>query len=297
MFKKLVSADGLKLEFGTFFNIVGVAVEIFNYPDFRKTYFEVIDELKQKYRIDNLPRVIKKKTISRFVPSYNQKGFIKDIVETLIDCEYISFIQVTETFIRDENVRIPYQRDKIFSRSEFARNILSHYYPLVPVWKYFQNKDDAIGNVVIDHIDGKITNIWSEVGRIAENLVIVPHGDETYPCISICDIMCEYIRRMVKEIKAKEIEDYFRRDPGIDIVKADYVGDTDVLVPRYPHSINPQNFYPHPILFIECSKIGYDNEDKNLRKRIIEDSLLYKRCLDFAEKHNGCVTFFDVKLH
>jgi len=117
------------------------------------------------------------------------------------------------------------------------------------------------------------------------------------PAISICDIMCEYIRRMVKEIKAKEIEDYFRRDPGIDIVKADYVGDTDVLVPRYPHSINPQNFYPHPILFIECSKIGYDNEDKNLRKRIIEDSLLYKRCLDFAEKHNGCVTFFDVKLH
>lgn len=146
-------------------------------------------------------------------------------------------------------------------------------------------------------IDGKITNIWSEVGRKAKNLVIVPHGDETYPCISFCDILCGYIRRTVKTIRAKEIEKYFKNVVGIDFVKADFVGESDDLVPRYPYSLNPENFYPHPTIFIESSEILSEKEDKSTRKAIIEDSELFKLCLSYAEETNGCVTFFDISKH
>jgi len=296
MFKKLVSTDCLKLEFGNFFNIIGVAIEFRDYFEFRKVYFDIVCELKEKYGLKNIPKVIKKKTVSKYVPSYVQREFIKEFVETLISCDIVSCIQITETFIKDCEIKLPYS-EKMIKGSKFARDILPHYYPLVPLWKYLQNYgDDAVKNFVIDHVDGYITNVWSEIGRKAENVVIVPHGDETYPCISICDLMCEYIRRMVHRVRAKEIKEYFKKELKLNDGEADFIADLNLLIPKYPYSINPQNFYPHPILFIECTEIGYE-VDKNKRKAIIEDSSFYRQCLEFAERMCGCVTFFDVTKH
>ena len=58
-FDKVVASDSLKLEFGTFFNIVGVAIEIPDYTEFRHEYFKVLENLKDKYSIVNLPKIIK----------------------------------------------------------------------------------------------------------------------------------------------------------------------------------------------------------------------------------------------
>ena len=291
-FKNVVVADSLKVEFGSFFNILGVAVEINDYQKFRQRYFEVIYNLKSKYNLANLPKIVKKKIVSKYIPSYNQRDFIKDIVEELIFHETVSFIQITETYIKEEEIIIPFSHKKI-NRCEFVRNYLSHYYPLVPVWKYFKNRSNPTKTVAMDHIDGKISLVWSEVGRQAEKLFIVPHGDETYPGISLCDLICEYVRRMVKEIRAKEIENFFKRELGIDYLKADFVSDLNLLAPKYPHSINPYNFYPHPIIFIYYSDIGFKQDSK----RIIEDSGLFKEVLEVAENIGGCATFFDPVNH
>ena len=105
--------------------------------------------------------------------------------------------------------------------------------------------------------------------------------------------MCEYIRRMVREIRAREIENHFKKELGIDFIKADFIGDPELLKPKYPHSINPHNFYPHPTILIDYSQIGFENKDK----RVIENSLLFRKLLEVAENIGGCVTFFDVVTH
>ena len=134
-----------------------------------------------------------------------------------------------------------------------------------------------------------------EVGTNAEVLQLVPHGDETYPSISFCDL--EYIRREVHKIRAKEIKEHFRTYFPSKDVSADFVDDAEHLTPKYPYSINPQNHYPHPIVFIESSQIWSEKEEKSVRKAIIEDSQVFRLCLEYAERNSGCVTFLDVINH
>ena len=293
---ELVSSDAMKLDFGSFFNLIGVSVEIRDYTSFKKHYYDTMDELKTKYSASNLPNVIKKKTVSKHIPSFSQRDFVKDLVSGLLESDSLTYVQITETYLT-KNIDA---YNKSYKPSEFMRKFLPHYYPLIPVWRYLNNRqEDKIENFVIDNIDGKITPVWREVGTNAQILYLVPHGDETYPCISLCDLLCEYIRREVHLIRKKEIEDYFKDNfPSIEM-SVDSVGDPLVenFTPKYPYSINPQNHYPHPVIFIESSEVWFEKEDKNIRKAIIEDSQIFRLSLDYAEKHGGCVTFLDVMNH
>jgi len=115
MFRNLVSTDCLKLEFGSFFNIIGVAVEFSDYPEFRKAYFDLVYELKEKYGLKNTPKIVKKKTVSKHVPSYIQREFIKEFVESLISCDIVSHIQITDTFIKDCEIVLSYSKKTIKS--------------------------------------------------------------------------------------------------------------------------------------------------------------------------------------
>ena len=60
-------------------------------------------------------------------------------------------------------------------------------------------------HVALDGITGKITKAWQFVGKKADVVNIVPYGDLTYPCISLCDLICGYIRNTVHHIDAMEI--------------------------------------------------------------------------------------------
>lgn len=289
----VVSSDATMIDIGTFFNLIGVSIEFDDYNSFRKKYCETLETLKEKYNADNLPSIIKKKTLSKYIPSFSQRDFLNELITELLTPDDINFVQVTETFF---NKGVDTYKGYV-SPKDFMKKILFQYYPLVPIWKYINNAgSSAAKSFVIDNIDGKITKIWSFIGTFSNHLHLVPYGDQTYPSIAFCDTLCEHIRREVFPIRANEIFSYFKENyPSVE-VRADFVGDKEAeeLRPKYPYTITPQNHYPHPIIFIANSGV---NTPARLNKVIIEESPMFNFFLNYAGEHEGCVTFLDIVNH
>ena len=208
--ERLVASDATKNDRGSFFNLIGVAIEFNDYPKFREEYFNIVGEISEKYKV-KLPKIVKTKDIINYVPSYDIRDFTKELVTKLLSLEFLTKVQVTETYLSGE-VEV-WRKGSIewISASQFVRDELHHYYALVPVWKYVLNSDsDIVRSFVIDNVSGKINKVWKTIGKTAEILYLVPHGDQTHPCISLCDLLCTYIKREIYPQKAKEIYEHLK---------------------------------------------------------------------------------------
>jgi len=86
---------------------------------------------------------------------------------------------------------------------------------------------DPTGHLVLDGIQGKITKAWKFVGKNADTVNIVPHGDQTYPCISLCDLICGYIGKTVGHIDAKGILNQLK-DETPAYVDSEFIGDNEI---------------------------------------------------------------------
>ncbi|MFP3908541.1 MAG: hypothetical protein ACOC5L_03545 [Halobacteriota archaeon] len=288
--ENIVASDATKNDRGNFFNLIGVAIEFNNYSKFREKYFDAVNDISEKYDVF-LPKIVKAKDVLNYVPSFDIRDCIKELVTELLNLEYISKIQVTETFI-DGEIEMWYQGSlQKVPASQFIRNELSQTYSLVPIWKYILNCDaDIKTSFAIDNVTGRINKLWKTIGKTAEVLNLVPYGDQTHPCISLCDLLCDYIKREIFPQKAAEIREHLRDNFDVHI-KSDPVGnhDVDSMTPRYPYPIRSENHFPHPIVFIKS---------KEIRDRtVLGQSELFKRALQYAEKKGGCVTLPDIVNH
>jgi hypothetical protein len=288
--ENLVASDSTKNDRGNFFNLIGVAIEFKNYPKFRENYFKTVRNISEKYNV-YLPKIVKTKDILNYIPSYDIRDCIRELVTDLLNLEQITKVQVTETFL-DGKIEMWSQGSiKEVPASQFIRNELSQTYSLVPIWKYILNSDtDIERSFIIDNVTGKINKLWKTIGKTAETLYLVPYGDQTHPCISLCDLLCDYIKREIFPQKAKEIRDHLRDNFDV-FIKSDPVGnhDVDSLIPKYPYPIRSENHFPHPIIFIKSKEV----KDRT----VLGQSELFKFALQFAEKEGGCVTLPDIVNH
>ena len=106
-------------------------------------------------------------------------------------------------------------------------------------------------HVALDGITGKITKAWQFVGKKADVVNIVPYGDLTYPCISLCDLICGYIRNTVHHIDAMEILIQLK-DKTPAYVDSEFIGDddTEYFNIKYPHSLKIELHLPPPLFLI-----------------------------------------------
>jgi len=282
---KVVAADSSKFRKGDFLNLLGVAVEIRNYSAFREQYFEVLHTFFEKYNIDSDWPVLKSEDIMRLVPTYDLHEAHVDLVEKLLKIEHINRIQISNTIIK---VAVPTWKGEM-SGIDFVDKILNQYYSIVPIWRYYVRQENPVEHAITDGIQGKITKLWKFVGKKANTVTIVPHGDQTYPCISICDLICGYIKREVYPIKAKGIYEQLKNKTSA-YIDSEFIGDRyiDHLTPEFPYSLRVEQHLPHPLILIK----GTDIESE-----IVKGTDFFKKLLRYVEPLGGAVTFVDLINH
>ena len=286
----LVAADATKNEHGKFFNLIGAAIAFKSYHKFREEYFEIVGDFVDKYNLNfNYHRVLKTADLTKYVPTYNLSDARTELVEQILQSEQISEIFVTQTYIK----RSINYLDKEMKGVEFARDHLFQYYPIVPLWQYYYKfHDNKFRHTVIDSIQGKITKAWKYVGKSSSMVSVIPHGDETHPCLSTADLICGYLSGKVYPPHKQEIYKVLR-DVTPAYVKTEFINETseDHLVPEYTYSLNPETFFPHPIILVKKSN------SSSIKNKILQETMLYKRLLRYAERNGGCVTMEDLDNH
>lgn len=282
----LVAADASKSEHGNFFNLIGVAVAFENYHKFRDEYFEIVESFVEKYNLNFNHNVLKTADLAKNIPTYTLKEAKKELVEQILRSEHISTIYITETYIKKS---ISLFDDEI-KGVVFVRNHLSQYYPIIPLWRYYYNYPTRKnGHTVVDNIQGKITKAWKYVGMSSSKLSVIPHGDQTHPCLSAADLIGGYISSEIFPSYKTNIYETLK-DITSAYVKTEFIGDTfkDHLVPDYRYGLNVETLFPHPIILIKSNQLNNKN---------IQETELFKLLLMYAEKQGGCVIFEDMDNH
>lgn len=278
----IVAADSGIIRRGKFVNLTGVAVEIEGQSEFREHYFEIMENFYNKYNI-SLPRsVLKTEDIIKQIPSYNLHEAHIELTENLLKIGNIKRINVTNTILLEKVNTLKGPIDGL----DFLKTLQS-YYPIIPVWRYYWNNVDTAGHVALDGISGRITKAWKFIGKRAEKINIVPYGDLTYPCISLCDLICGYLGKTVNHIDAKEIFEQLKAKTSA-FVKSEFIGDTDIeyLASEYPHSLKTERHFPHPLILIHKSK--------DIDNKIVRETDFFQSLLNFAGKEGGSVSFEDL---
>lgn len=140
-----------------------------------------------------------------------------------------------------------------------------------------------------DDFSGNISPAWLSVGRNADQIRVVPKGDETYPLLSMADLLMEYIKQEVEEWHEKEIYEHLKkRTPKksgwIDSDGIDSDEQLEAIAPHISARINTAPYYPSPTLYIDSGRF---------KSKTIRSLDFYDYALAYARKKDGCIKFFN----
>lgn len=268
-----------------FLDLVSLTLEVGNPKEFRSEYFDIMESNLEEYGL-GAERVYKYDHLKNHIPSFDLSDVVDNITKDLLSSEHIEKIQITRTYTPDPVITWKGEIEGL----DFADDILSQYYDVVSTWKHLRNNPESPKNIILDDIQGKITECWKYVGKTSENLKICPHGDMTYPAISACDLICSFIKLHIHPPKTenihKTLEELTSSFLNTDSVYEE--DDLEKMIPTLHYSIKPINFYPHPLFLIERGKMSKD---------IVKGSDLFKLLLQHVYKEGGAVTFADYISH
>lgn len=262
MAREAIAVDASGSNRGDSYFLVGTALHFTDLDRFRKHYMEVATSFCDRFNIDTPFPVLKSKHLGDRIPSYDIRDAHDRIINELLASDAIRTVYVTITYV-DERVNY---LAKEMSGIDFTASVLSQYYPIVPLWRFHYRNRDYIRcrEASLDGVQGKITKAWSYVGHEFD-LRIVPHGDHTYPEISTCDLISNFLSKVLPR------DEPFREYAGISIaslkdrtsafVDAEIVDKTfkDHFVPTFPHELKMEQHFPHPTFFL-YDKIYKDKE-------------------------------------
>ncbi len=281
-------ADSTLVKRGAFRANLGVAIEFIDYPAFRREYFKRVNALRIDGLLPYYRQVVKTQHINLTAPGYAIGNIIDNLAGNLLDSKYISTIVVTNTtFSRD--VILPWDATHPISAVHYIEHHLHQYYPVIPAWVYYTSRrGGSAATFLLDGIQGRITKAWFEVGKRAENVYIIPRGDETHPCLSMCDLMCTYVNRHVGIVTDSNIHKFLTRNTtDINVVSRSIWDERhyDFLVPRYTHTVKPSANYLHPMFFMNSS----------IKSDVVKESDLYSLIQSVAESQAGCAFFGNIE--
>jgi len=292
----IIAADATKNEFheqhphGV--NVVSVAVAVDDHAEFNEEYFNIIKEKIDLYDIKLPHPILKSKDISRYIPTWQVEEAKKDIVLDLLSIDVLDTIYVTETYLTPKWIELYSEQEDSFRRMishDFVKEILFQYYDIASIWKYlerYQGGDETHYNVMTDYFSGQVFRAYQEVGEWADDFLIIPQGDQTYPVLSMADLVTGLLKQEVYPLRKDEIEDYIKDEtPGYVVADSVYEGDDlERLVPHVKDGIRTDLNLPDPTIYIARGDVPKD--------RVTSLDVFHHACI-YAQTQNGCVKFFE----
>ncbi|UVE50620.1 hypothetical protein KU306_01595 [Haloferax larsenii] len=282
-------------------SLLSVAVAVDDIDDFDNSYFELMDDMKDKYRIRTPSTVVKNKDINRWVADWKVEDARVDIATSLLDIPSVETIQITETYFEPMWVDIYKDDDHSHERinaQDLLTGKLASYYNLVSIWKYVNKSGrrptDTRKNILTDDFTGKYNRMWSELGEASNHLNIVPNGDQTYPLLSAADILMGYLEQEVYPLFEKNIYEHLREyyneqsdsDAWIDSDSVNAGSDYEFerMIPLRDEGIRRAQHYPKPTIYIDRGNVG---------RKELESLDVMKYACQYAQENRGCVKAFD----
>ncbi len=251
--REAVAVDASGSHRGDSYFLVGTALHFTDLDRFRQHYMEVATSFCDRFNIATPFPVLKSRDLGDQIPSYDIRDAHDRIINELLASDAIRNVYVTVTFV-DEDVSY---LAKEMSGIQFTASVLSQYYPIIPLWRFHYRNRDYIRSreASLDGVQGKITKAWSYVGHEFD-LRIIPHGDQTYPEISTCDLISNFLSKVLPR------NEPFREYAGISIAslkdRTSAFVDAEIVdkafkvdfVPAFPYELRQEQHFLHPVFFL-----------------------------------------------
>jgi hypothetical protein len=292
----IIAADATKNEFHeqhpNGVNLVSVAIAVEDREAFNDAYFEVVREKIAEYGFKLPHPVLKSKDISRYVPTWQVSTARKDIVSRLLAIDSLDTIFVTETYLTPSWIELYEDEPDAFRREtaqDFVRDILFQYYDIASLWKYlerYQGSSDTHYNVMTDYFSGQVCRAYQEVAEWSDEFQIVPQGDQTYPVLSMADLVTGLLKQEVYPLRTDEIQSYIEDETPGYVVSSSIRSPDEIqkFVPHETDSIRTDLNLPDPTVYIDRGRMDKD--------RVTSLDLFDHACL-YAQRQGGCVKFFE----
>ena len=278
-------------------SLVSVAVAVEDISEFNEGYTSIVGDKLDKFGLEIQHPIIKNEDLNRWGSDWQRKDMRREIVTDLLTIEAIDNIQVVETSLHSRWVTVfrgKENKKKRVRSEEFIEKHLQPYYNLISIWEYLRKSDNrprTYRNVMTDDFSGKTSPAWIQIGKMSDNLRVIPKGDQTYPLLSLADLLMELIKQEVDEWNEHQIYKYLKKTTPADsaYVDSDGINESEqlkMISPLNTHNVNTHLHYPHPIVFIETGSLG---------SNVVSSLDFFDHAARFARSKNGCVKFFDEK--
>jgi len=255
-----MAADAKQFVRGSFQAPIGVCLSCDDIDQFNEKYLEIISTLLNEYSITGGKSIYSSMDIGRKfgVKRREYSEFMEKFASNIgkESCIKINFIYTTLSPSALPQGIVLYtgsnSTQKIIKVPQFL-DLLSQYYPYICAWIITKRARFHGRLIVIDNIQGEITNAWEELTR-EHTVRIYPSGDLCNSMISASDLIVKYLDQKLLESKAflrmGEIEKIFERY-DINII-SHYVGhdELDDIKPREKKSINLDEYLIRPMIYI-----------------------------------------------
>jgi len=191
-------------------SVVSVAVAVKDISEFNDSYSEIVSGYMKEHGIERKYPVFKSDDIGRWAADWEVENMIQEMTEELLQIDSLDTIQITETSLHSRWVTIfsgDGSHTEDIKSEEFINNYLGNYYNIISIWEYLnkpQSRPRTHRNILTDDFTGNISPAWLSVGEKSDQLRIVPKGDETYPLLSMADVLMEYIKQEVDKWNEKQ---------------------------------------------------------------------------------------------
>jgi hypothetical protein len=173
-------------------------------------------------------------------------------------------------------------------------SLLDSYFVYISVWKVLKITHFSQVRILLDDMQGEITNSWNEL--VKGNIVnVVPRGDSCSCYISSADMIARFVDEKLKKERMRLQESDIRKalqDINIgDSSNVMYVGHPDLkdIVPVIQKKLPLQKYYTRPMIFV--LKEG----TIDVEREYIEESPHWGKLLAFASLNSTGIKFLDYK--
>lgn len=274
------------------FSIISVAIAVEDRDSFNQSYFEIVGRKISEYGMKIPTPIIKDKYINRYVPLWQQEEARKDIVLELLAIDSLDTIYVTETYLQPRWIEL-YRDDSSAYRREtsmdFVEDILFQYYDIISLWRYldrYEGSESAYCNVITDDFSGQVCKAYEELGERCDNFDVVPHGDRTYPVLSMADLVTGLLKQEVYPLRKDEIQEYIEDDtPAYVQTESIHDDHLEYIVPHKTDSCRTDLLRPDPTLYL--------HRGQELSKDRLYSTDLFSYACAYAQQEGGCVKLLE----
>ena len=241
--------------------------------------------------------------------SYDVSRIFRDEREGFLD-----FLERFTLFVDSQNVKINVvystlnpsrltEGVKLYGASSFPirkissmefLNLLDDYFLYISVWKVLRITQFSQVKILLDDMQGEITNSWNEL--VKGNIVnVVPRGDSCNCYISSADMIARFVDEKLKKERLRLQESDIRKIlRDINVTESSnvlYVGHPDLkdIVPIIQRKLPLQKYYTRPLVFV--LKEG----TIDVEREYIEESPHWEKLLAFASLNDTGIKFLDYK--